>query len=87
VSGDCGSFSVIDVLGHYGEHWLHKVADRGTPLRMVERVVLNIHVEGVAYKHCLAEGKLNLKVGQIRAAERLSVSNQTQGSSYLQRMM
>jgi len=44
------------VLGHYGNHPRPRVADRGTPSRMVKRVAPD--KEGAADKHCQGDGQL-----------------------------
>ena len=53
VVGGSGS---VTALGHYGDHPRPRVADRGTPSRMVKRVAQD--KEGAADKQCLGEGKL-----------------------------
>ena len=53
IGGGSGS---VTALGRYGDHPRPRVADRGTPSRMVKRVAPD--KEGAADKQCLGEGKL-----------------------------
>ena len=50
-----GGSGSVTALGHYGDHPRPRVADRGTPSRMIKRVAPD--KEGAADKQCL-EGKL-----------------------------
>ena len=66
VVGGSGSGSVsVTAPGHYGDHPRPRVADRGTPSRMVKRVAPD--KEGVADSQCLGEGKLLFQTGRVGA--------------------
>ena len=58
VVGDSGSVAPT-ALGHYGDHLCPRVADRGTPSRMVKVVA----PKGAADKQCLGEGNLCFQTG------------------------